>query len=311
MTRWFSERARYLATLIGFKLGCLTARVLPGHWLLGFGDALAELGFLLFRGYRTKSMSNLKIALPDQAIDTRVIARRSLRNFFRACIEILIALESTDAERRTAIPLIGKEHLDAALAKGNGVIILSAHLGNFFLLGTRLAMEGHRVHVLIHQPKNGRLAKLMDHYGAEIRLHTIHARPRPQALREISAVLRANGIVIIIADEYRKGSGVPATLFGRTVLARRGPVTLAARTGAAIVPACVIRQPDDSLKLIIEPELNLVRFRVGPRESAENVLRMTHWLEKTVRTYPDQWNWMNIRWWIDSEGGDQKELLLK
>ena len=86
---------------------------------------------------------------------------------------------------------------------------------------------------------------------------------------------------------------------------------MAARTGAAIVPACVIRQPDDSLKLIIEPELNLVRSRAGPRESAENVLRMTHWLEKTVRTYPDQWNWMNIRWWKDSDGGDRKETLLK
>jgi KDO2-lipid IV(A) lauroyltransferase len=311
MTRWFSERAPYLATLIGFKLGCLTARVLPRHWLLGFADALAELGFLLFRGYRTKSMSNLSVALTDRAIDARGIARRSLRNFFRACIEIVLAFESSEPERRTAIPLTGREHLDAALAKGNGVIILSAHLGNFFVLGTRLAMEGHRVHVLINQPKNGRLAKFMDHYRAEIRLHTIHARPRPQALREISAVLRASGIVIIIADEYRKGSGVPTTLFGRTVLARRGPVTLAARTGAAIVPACVIRQPDDSLKLIIEPELDLVRSRIGPRESAENVLRMTRWLEKTVRTYPDQWNWMNIRWWADREGGGQKAILLK
>ena len=48
-------------------------------------------------------------------------------------------------------------------------------------------------------------------------------------------------------------------LFGRTVLARRGPATLALRTGAAVVPACLIRQPDDTLKMIIEPELELDR----------------------------------------------------
>jgi KDO2-lipid IV(A) lauroyltransferase len=152
---------------------------------------------------------------------------------------------------------------------------------------------------LINQPEDGHFARFMDQYRLQIRLHTIHARPRRQALREVNAVLRENGIVVIIADEYRKGNGVPASLFGRTVLARRGPVTLAARTGAAIVPACVLRQPDDSLRLVVEPELDLVRSGKGRAETAENVQRITQWLEKTVRAHPDQWNWMNIRWWVD------------
>jgi lauroyl/myristoyl acyltransferase len=47
--------------------------------------------------------------------------------------------------------------------------------------------------------------------------------------------------------------------------------------------------------LVIEPELELVRSGKGQGESKENILRMTQWLEKTVRAYPDQWNWMNIR----------------
>jgi KDO2-lipid IV(A) lauroyltransferase len=173
-------------------------------------------------------------------------------------------------------------------------------------VGTRLAVEGHPIHVLINQPSDGRFARLLDEYRLEIKLRTIHARPRRQALREINAVLRDSGIVVIIADEYRKGNGVPTKLFGHRVLARRGPVTLAARTGAAIVPAYMVRQPDDSLKLVIEPELDLVRSSKGQRESAENVLRMTQWLEKTVRAYPDQWNWMNIRWWGDSVAAAEK-----
>jgi KDO2-lipid IV(A) lauroyltransferase len=245
-------------------------------------------------------MTNLRLALaPRSDADVRGIARRSLRNFFRACLEMIIALEASDEERRSAIPLSGLEHLDAALARGNGVIILSAHLGNFFLVGTRLAVEGHPIHVLINQPDNGNFAKLLDNYRMRIKLHTIHARPRRQALRELNGVLRQSGIVIMIADEYRKGSGTPTTLFGRTVVARRGPVTLAARTGAAIVPACMVRQSDDSLRLVVEPELELVRSGNGPADSAENVLRITQWLERTVRCHPDQWNWMNIRWWAD------------
>jgi KDO2-lipid IV(A) lauroyltransferase len=101
----------------------------------------------------------------------------------------------------------------------------------------------------------------------------------------------------MISDEYRSGQGVEAPLFGRTVIARRGPATLALRTGAAIVPAYMIRQRDGSLELIIEPELKLDRSGKGAVQIRENVIRMTEWLERTVRTYPDQWNWMNIRSW--------------
>ena len=153
MARRFAKRALYLAALTGFRVGCLAGRILPRNWLFGFADASADLGFLLFRGYRTASMTNLHMALAGSlAGDARTIAQRSLRNFFRACLEIVIAMVSSEAEQRAAVPLVGREHLDAALAKGNGVIILSAHLGNFFLVGTRLGLEGHAVHVLINQP---------------------------------------------------------------------------------------------------------------------------------------------------------------
>jgi KDO2-lipid IV(A) lauroyltransferase len=303
MARWIAEEAAYLATLVGFKLGCLLVRIMPPRWLFGCSDLLARAGFLLFRKFRKISTANIMTALPIAGVrQARAVAERSLRSFFRACLEILLAMESSDEERRVAIPVSGIEHLDGALATGKGVILLSAHLGNFFLLGTRLAMEGHRIHVLINHPRDGQFAKLMDDYRRQIRLETIHARPRQAAITEVSGVLKQGGIVIIIADEYRRGSGVPATLFGRTVLARRGPAIFAARTGAAIVPACVFRQSDDSLKLVMEPELELRRPGRTPEETGENTRIITQWVERTVRAYPDQWNWMNIRWWREGSG---------
>jgi lauroyl/myristoyl acyltransferase len=100
---------------------------------------------------------------------------------------------------------------------------------------------------LINQPRDGQFAELMDRYRLQARQRTIHARPRRQALRELGEVLQLNQIAVVIADEYRKTDGIPVTLFGRTVFARRGPVTMALRSGAAVVPACLIRRPDDSL----------------------------------------------------------------
>jgi lauroyl/myristoyl acyltransferase len=79
----------------------------------------------------------------------------------------------------------------------------------------------------------------------------------------------------------------------------------------------LLRQPDDSLRLIIEPELELARKGRGAANLRENTLRIHRWLERTVRAHPDQWNWMNIRWWetepadIDERQQQRFEILLQ
>jgi lauroyl/myristoyl acyltransferase len=144
----------------------------------------------------------------------------------------------------------------------------------------------------------------MDDYRAQVLQTTIHARPRREALRELVQVLRRNQIAVIIADEYRKGSdGVRVPFFGRAVLARRGPVTLALRTGAALVPAYLVRDDNGRLTLTVEPELELVRTQRDRGAIVENTLRITQWLEQTVRSHPDQWNWMTVQWQDASEQG--------
>ena len=298
MTRWFVGKLVYRATWLGFKLGRLAVRIIPRRWLFACSDALANAGFALSRGFRLTSIANIGAAMSDRVDGgmARDTARRSLRNFFRACIEMTIALESSQSQLRSEMPIAGREHLDAALAKGNGAIVLSAHLGNFFLVGTRLAIEGYPVHVLISPPRDPQFAQLMDDVRLQVWQRTIRARPRRAALKELHAVLRCNEIAMVVADEYRKGNGIPVPFFGGIVSARRGPATLALRTGAAIVPAFLVRRADDGLKLIIEPELELTRAGKSKDEVRESTLLMTRWLERTVKAYPDQWNWTNIEW---------------
>ena len=294
----------YLSTRCGFKMGCVAIRVCPGV-AFRLSDGLAKIGFYLFRGFRNRSIANIRIALGDGLSSREIgaVARQSLRNFFRACVEVGGAVVAADGKIKAEIPIVGRKHLDAALAKGKGVLLLSAHLGNFFLVGCRIAIEGVPTFVLVNQPRDGRVAELMDDYRRQVRQKTIHARPRHRALRELTEVLRRNQIAIIIADEYRRGSGIEVPLFGKRVIARRGAVSLALRTGAAVVPACMVRQADDSLRLVIEPELELARDERNAAAIRENTLRITRWLERTVRSYPEQWNWMNIHWWVDDTNG--------
>lgn len=303
MIQSWGERAAHFGAWVGFNAGCLAVRIFPRPWLYRFADRLADIGFYLFHGFRTKSIRNVSFALREKltGVEVEALVRKSLRNFFRDFVEIVVALAIPPDKLRSEIPIAGREHLDRALAKGNGVIALSGHLGNFFLVGTRLATEGYATWVLINPPRNRDFARFMDNYRLKVRQKTIHARPRREALRKLNQVIRCNGIAVVIADEFRGNDGIHVPFFGRTVLARRGPATLSLRTGASVVPIYLIHDASQGLKMIIEPELELIRSDKDKSAIRENTLRITQWLERTVRAYPEQWNWMNIDWQVDRD----------
>jgi len=298
------ETLAYIGALIGIAVGRAAVKLLPRRWLLALFRGFADLGFHLAHGFRTRSIRNLSLAFGDRLTFREIadLARSSLRNFSRDFLEMGFALDIAPDRIRAEIPVHGLEHLKEALAKGKGVIALSAHLGNFFLLGTRLAAEGYPTYVLINQARTGKLPELIVRYRNRINQKTIHTQPHDEAFRELVQVLRRNELAIVIADEFRNGGGIRVPFFGRSVIARRGPATLALRTGAAVVPACLVRDQSGDLKLVIEPEIEFSRTGKIKADVTENTLKITQWLERTLRSYPDQWNWMTIHW--QEEGAD-------
>ena len=300
----------FIALLTGIWSGRLLVRLTPRRFLLRLFEALADLTYRLFRGYRERSARNVETALAKlRPGGSAAVVRGSLRSFFRSFAELGLAVESDLPAIRAEIPAAGLEHLHAALGKKQGVIVLSAHLGNFLMLGTRLAAEGLRVHVLINHPRGGPVGDLADRYREKVGQRTIHSRPRKEAFRELAEVLRQNGVAVVIADEFRAGSGVEVSFFGRTVIARRGPATLALRTGAVVVPAALLHGEDGRLRLEVEPEIDLCRTGDVKADVAENTRRMTRWLEKTVAAHPDQWNWVGVRWQeTGREAEDEKDF---
>lgn len=302
--RWLSEWLFFGIIYLGIRVGLWIVKHVPRRLVYLFSDVLADISYYLCQKLRKRSVRNLTIALGDR-MDMREptwVVRKSLRNFFRSIVEIGHALSTTPEEFQREILVVGREHMEKALAKGKGVIALSAHLGNFFLVGGVLAMEGYPTYILVNLPKNGGFRDLFVQYGLQTGQRAIHARPRRIASSELLKVLRQNKLAVIIADEHRAKKGIRVPFFGRTVMARRGPATLALRSGAALVPVYLIRGQNSTLTLIVEPEIELQRSGDVSANIRENTLRITQWLERVVSSYPDQWNWMNFRWQEDWPG---------
>ena len=95
-------------------------------------------------------------------------------------------------------------------------------------------------------------------------------------------------MVLLLPDVFKSGR-VNTQFLGSAVYVRRGPVTLALRAGAAVIPMCVTRDAEDRLTLRISPEIDLVKTGDLQEDVAANLALFTRQLEGMVRRYPDQW----------------------
>ncbi len=195
---------------------------------------------------------------------------------------------------REAVTIQGLENLDAALAKGKGVLGLGAHIGNFVLPGARLGLEGYPFSTLFRLPPDRRIRAIVDRYLPYFYQQIIPSRPKRWAVRRVLDVLKRNEIVFILGDNLKKGK-VQTTLFGQTVPSPRGPVSLALRSGAAVVPMYMVRNYQGGLYLVIEPEILMTRNGSLSKDIAHNTHQIVRHLEDLIRRYPDQWNWLTVR----------------
>jgi KDO2-lipid IV(A) lauroyltransferase len=264
---------------------------IPNRLLVLITSATVRLTFAILWPYRKLMEENVSMAMSDQFLPVerrKTVARMAWRNFVQGLYETACALYTSRDMICASVAIEGEEYLKRALEKGKGVIAFGAHLGNFTMIGPRLAAAGYPVSIVVKHPPDQRLARLLDDCRAKAGVKTISAKPRRQAARQILGALRRNEVVIVLPDVFKSGR-VNTQFLGSAVYVRRGPVTLALRAGAAVVPMCVTRDAEDRLTLRVGPEIDLVKTGDLQQDVAANLALFIRHLEEMVQGYPDQW----------------------
>jgi KDO2-lipid IV(A) lauroyltransferase len=111
--------------------------------------------------------------------------------------------------------------------------------------------------------------------------------------------LRSGRILGILPDQHAAGGSIIVDFMGRPAATAVGPATLAARTGAPIIPAFCRRRPDGDFEAVIYPPLPLVN--TGDREAdvRANTILVNQALEREILAHPEQWLWLHRRWKVD------------
>jgi len=315
MQEKMASRRRFVRALasatshLWFPVGLFLARNLPRRFMYFLARQTISRSLLLRPKYLAAVRSNLSVILGSPAASpaARERARDLIHAHFYAWIDFLhFASRPPEEASRLVESVVGYSRILEGLEKGKGVLLLTAHLGNWEVGGLMLAEMRQPIHVVLVPDIFPAVER------ARRRLHEragVTEIPVDRSFVPTLSVLRAlekNAIVAMQGDRDFDNTGVAVPFLGRPAYFPRGPIRVAMATGAAVLPAFIVRVPDGRYRAIVEEPLAVERE--GDREAAfrANLARYVAILERYVRDYPEQW-YCFYPFWDDPSRGRRAE----
>ena len=294
-THRVAKAVRYFIGLRIIKLLFSLPSFLPLTRALSLSKFIVKIGSPFAGEYRRQALKNLKLYYKKERSFSEIkkMAEEIGVEATKGAFETIYSVSPRKEELYSTITIKGKEYLDAALNKGKGVIALSAHFGNFAVMRGKLTSEGYPFSLVIKLPRDPGISQYFKMKMKQYNLKFILADPATVSQKEILRTLRKNEIVCLIVDGDQKIGGVPVMLMGQEIAMPPGPAILARRTGAIVLPMFIIRQKDNSQKIIIEPPVDIMENEDQNKAVTLLCQKFATIIETAIKKYPTQWYWIN------------------
>jgi phosphatidylinositol dimannoside acyltransferase len=283
--------------------------VLPqavSYWL---GDRAADVllatGPHRFDGLR----DNLRHVIPgirDRPLEHLV--RRNLRNLTHCWVDVM-EMSSRRANLPSRIDIESVEHIERAIARGNGVVVASMHFGSWEVGLAGWNKMGRQMALLAEVL---RPAKLFDRVVGARSAQGVHVIPidteamregglqvarrlGAASMREVFKVLRAGGVVAMALDRDLIGNGEPMEFFGQPAPIPFGAVEIAIRAGAAVVPIVLFRNKH-RVHAVVYPEIRYAPDQPRDAEVRKTAHVLLRIFEQAIREHPEQWHVLDPIW---------------
>ena len=272
-------------------------RVLPAAPVRWLARRVGELASVLAFRRRAIVMENLTWLAPVlSAGDRRRATRRTFANMLSAAVDLWRLPSLRPGELDALVGVEGREHLEAAVAMGRGVIVVTAHLGPYELAGAWLAHQGYSVHAVVEEldpETSAALALYREATGMTL-------IPRSAGIRPLMRLLRDKHLVILVADRVvGQGTDALEVSFGRGRRAiSTGPAALALATGAPIIVGVITTARTTPPQYLVHVNRAIVVTGTGAHRPDRDTItqRIGEELSAAAQAYPDQWFVFQPHW---------------
>lgn len=280
-----AERKRERLAYWAYRLAEAVLQRIPRPVLMALGEAAGLGVFQIARQKRALTQANLSRPLgvsPDHP-RVRRAAQRVFRNYAKYLVDVIRLAGLRDDEVRELVQIENIEVLTEARAAGKGVVLCCVHVGGMDMIGPALKRHGQRIHVVADDTSYGRL---FEHLRAIRMRHEIHLIPW-RNLRQLFRNLRAGENLVLFCDWGYRAGDVPVEFFGEATTFPVGPATLAAKSGAPMLPVHVRRTRDDGFVARGLPPIHATG--TDPSQTHQVTQQLADALAGAIASDPGQW----------------------
>ena len=269
---------------------------LPRPLAVSTGRGLARIAYGLSDRLRRTGFRNLELAFPEMSESERArILRGCFKNLGRLLGEFSQLNRATPKSLHRIIECRGLENLEAAQARGRGVILFTGHLGAWELSSFALSAFGYPLSFLVRRIDNPHVERMIDKMRTRFGNRSIDKRA---AMRPMMRTLRAGGTLGILVDlNTQPHEGIFVDFFGIPASTTSGLAALALRTGASILPVFIPWDEEQQRFILhVDPPLTVTPTGEQAKDIEQLTSSLTSVVESYVRRFPDQWLWIHKRW---------------
>lgn len=215
-------------------------------------------------------------------------------NSGRNLVDVVRVSRHYESDLKSIIEIDRLEHFDCAYRRGNGVIGVTGHIGNFELLAVVLSKLGYKIGVISRPLADKNLNNLLVKNREKAGVKNFYASDLPLGMVKWLKSGGAVGVLIDTDSSRVKGEFVPA--FGRMAKVPVGQSIMALELSIPLIPMACIRNEQNAYRVIIRPEIPINRTGDHQRDIYNITLNCSREIDKIINEFPEQWIWMHNRW---------------
>lgn len=262
-----------------------------------FGAWLGRTVWRLAGSRRKIAADNLRMALGDKLSEDEIegIVKRVFENIGRTLVEFSRFGQLTRERMDEIIVGDGQEYIRKAHEEGRGAVFVTAHFGNWELVGGWSATNAMEVDFLTGTQHNEKINEMFNDFR---RSFGVNLLPLRSSLRGAFRSLKANHMTAMAADQHDGAQGMIIDFFGRKASTAKGPAIFALKANCPILPFVMRRERYDRHVVMAGDPV----YPPNTGDPDEDMRQMTRgylrFFEEAITQYPDQWMWTHRRWKI-------------